>query len=99
VEPKPSKSDMERIAGRCKARRNGCVTWEGATRDGYGLVRVAGVLMSVHRAVWIHYHGRIPKNLVILHACDMRACCNPSHLTLGTAKANFLDMVRKGRKR
>lgn len=34
----------------------------------------------------------------MLHRCDTPACCNPSHLFLGTAKANHDDMAAKGRR-
>lgn len=42
-------------------------------------------------------NGPIPDKMYICHRCDQPACCNPSHLFLGTAQDNSDDMVAKGR--
>ena len=41
--------------------------------------------------------SEIPLGLKALHLCDNPSCCNPSHLVLGTIKANTFDMINKGR--
>jgi hypothetical protein len=46
---------------------------------------------------WQLTHGIIPDGLFVLHHCDNPACCRPSHLFLGTAADNSLDMKTKGR--
>ena len=33
---------------------------------------------------------------MILHTCDVRACCNPRHLYLGDVKQNTKDMMDRG---
>lgn len=35
----------------------------------------------------------------VLHHCDVRECCNPAHLYLGTNKDNARDRVLRGKAR
>lgn len=66
--------------------------------DGYGKFRRHKPRMQVRpaRAVYAIIYGD-PGDLIICHRCDNPACCNPSHLYLGTHADNMADMVRKGR--
>lgn len=41
--------------------------------------------------------GGISGDLHVCHRCDVRNCCRPSHLFLGTNEENVEDKVRKGR--
>lgn len=36
---------------------------------------------------------------MVLHRCDVKLCCSPEHLFLGTQKENMDDMYAKGRGR
>jgi DNA-directed RNA polymerase subunit RPC12/RpoP len=76
-----------------------CWIWKGAiSHSGYGLVTLRGEKSSrVHRRLWIALHGPIPEGKLILHRCDVRACCRPDHLFLGTHEDNMSDMVKKKR--
>lgn len=78
-----------------------CWNWTSALDDdGYGEAKriIDGKRVSgAHRLAWTVANGNIPDGLWILHKCDNRACCNPSHLFLGDAAANNADMIRKGR--
>lgn len=53
----------------------------------------------VHRVVYELAFGLIPRGMCVLHACDTPACCEPSHLRLGSQAANLADMRAKGRDR
>lgn len=64
--------------------------------DGYGMFH-AGRECRAHRAAYALMIGEIPRGLLVRHKCDVRACVNPDHLTLGTHADNMADM--KARKR
>jgi hypothetical protein len=67
---------------------------------GYGYLCWKKKPRRVHRLTWIEANGPIPVDKpLILHRCDNRPCCNPSHLWAGTQKENMDDMMAKGRAR
>jgi hypothetical protein len=77
-----------------------CWEWKASThKSGYGHFWMNNKLHRAHRASYIIYKGNIPKNLLILHKCDVKKCVNPEHLFLGTNKDNTNDMFKKGRQR
>lgn len=81
-----------------KGEPRACWPWSGAKKPkGYGNVRINKRYLITHRVAWELSNGPIPAGMHVLHSCDNPACCNPSHLMLGTAMANFVDMDRKGR--
>ncbi len=53
--------------------------------------------ISLHRATYMHYHGEIKGNNVVMHSCDDPMCFNPDHLSQGTRSDNTQDMIKKGR--
>ena len=81
-------------------RSGDCWLWTGSLdKDGYGKTSINYKHWKTHRASWNYFVGPIPEGMSVLHKCDVRACCNPEHLWLGTQKDNLRDMFAKGRGR
>lgn len=59
----------------------GCLLWVG-TRNGQGFPQMwdGQRNVSVHRLVWAHVVGQIPKGFRIRHRCRQAGCVRPSHL-------------------
>lgn len=66
---------------------------------GYCRKKYKGKKVPHHRLAYAKHHGLDVFTMVgvVMHACDVRNCINPEHLSLGTHKANTLDMLQKGR--
>lgn len=81
-----------------KMSRDGCWIWDGArTSGGYGCLLVGDKLMQAHRYAYWRATGQHPRRKKVCHRCDVKRCCNPKHLFLGTQLDNMRDCVRKGR--
>ncbi len=80
---------------------NDCWLWtKGLNKDGYGKVsrkRLKQQHWQTHRYAYFLTYGEIPNSLMVCHSCDIRSCCNPKHLFLGTNQTNMDDMVQKRR--
>lgn len=95
-----------RVVGN-RAQRNGCWNWTGATNStGYGSLTYQGEHCTAHR-VAAFLTGlvdsiRAPRDRTtsgfILHSCDNRLCCNPSHMRVGTYAENQLEAYARRRR-
>ena len=76
-----------------------CRVWprQVSDRTGYGKMTVSGRTLSTHRLAWELENGPIPDGKLVLHKCDVKTCCNPDHLYVGTAADNTGDALRRGR--
>ena len=75
-----------------------CWIWTAALRgNGYGTIKVYGKMFSAHRVAYEIYVGPIDDGMHVCHTCDVRLCCNPAHLWIGTNADNMADRNAKGR--
>lgn len=74
-----------------------CWLWTGSHGEDkhgqptYGQIMVASKRMGAHRFSFLLHGGTVPDGLEIMHACDTKLCCRPSHLSAGTRSQNLLD--------
>lgn len=93
----PTESDLERFWA--KVDKTGeCWLWTSQLRNGYGLFRFQGSVISAHRFSYSLVDS-LEKSDVICHSCDTPACVRPDHLFKGTHQINMNDMRAKGRGR
>jgi hypothetical protein len=76
-----------------------CWIWtRGLGGGGYGRMWKDGQKVLMHRHVWELEHDEpISPGLKVLHYCGNPACCNPTHLFLGTDDDKTRNMIRQGR--
>lgn len=74
-----------------------CWPWLGSlSRQGYGIARVRKKQTSAHRVAFAISGGKLSKEKpFVLHKCDNKRCCNPSHLYAGNNSDNQFDRSRR----
>ena len=78
----------------------GCWIWTGAHQTKklpYGLFKIDGVMVYVHRFSYEQFIGPIPEGLLVLHHCDTPECVAPHHLYCGTQSQNIRAAISRGR--
>lgn len=89
------------LVNRLEARsrvENECKVWtKGTDKNGYGIIRLNGKNIKVHRLAYELLVGPIPDGLHVHHHCDNPPCFEKTHLWLGTQADNVRDMIEKGR--
>lgn len=85
------------------ARSSGCWLWTKAvSKSGYGSTNYLGESWQAHRLAYHLTHGRdlperLPPRVQVRHSCDVKLCCNPAHLSIGSAQDNSNDAMARGR--
>lgn len=87
-----------------RSTENSCWIWLGRlNHDGYGILsaKIEGreKYLRAHRVAWQLFRGSIPRGVLVLHNCDVRACVNPDHLRLGDYFDNARDTAERWRDR
>lgn len=77
-----------------------CWLWKCAENrvTGYGqFTWKTGRVIAAHKMAYRLAHKcELERGENILHHCDVKMCCNPAHLYLGTLKDNARDRVERG---
>jgi hypothetical protein len=77
---------------------NGCWLWIGPLNSsGYGSLSWEQGIVGSHVLAYEIEYGPVPKGTCVLHRCDVRSCCRPEHLFLGSKSDNSKDAWAKGR--
>lgn len=91
---------VARVRARCIVDANGCWLWQGNKAvNGYGQTNYRDKTRIIHRVMFGLVKGPhpVPADRDVCHSCDVKVCCNPNHLWLGTRQDNHADMFAKGR--
>lgn len=87
---------------RVKVHPNGCWFLQMAACNQAGHILLSagktGQRVYAHRHAYALAFGKPPAVRVVRHQCDDPACINPSHLLLGSQRANVYDAIARDRR-
>ena len=99
--PIPEMTEKDRTRFWSKVSQAGddeCWLWiAGKFSSGYGCFKLGNQAFYATRIAYFLREGKDPGDLFVCHECDTPACCNPTHLFLGTQQQNVDDRDSKGR--
>jgi hypothetical protein len=82
---------MDEILARIVPTTFGCWEWQGCHQSaGYATVGMNCKQKLVHRVLYEHFFGPIPKPLEPDHLCRHRWCVNPLHIEPVTRRENIM---------
>ena len=83
--------DVRRFHSKIATTDAGCWHWTGTRNgNGYGQIKVQGVMWQAHRYSYLLRHGAIPDGAAVDHLCRNRGCVNPDHLEAVDVRTNTL---------
>ena len=84
--------NLDRIERNITLNDNGCWVWnKSVSSSGYGQFSENGKYWNAHVYAYACVNETPQKGSQVRHSCHNRKCCNPSHLSTGTAKDNYHD--------
>ncbi len=84
------KSLEQRFVDSITIKGNGCWLWKQGKIKSYATFRFNNKYYYWHRWIYEKCNGPIPDGLEVDHLCRRRACVNPTHLEVVTARINTL---------
>lgn len=78
---------------------NGCWLWQLGRSGGYGKVVYDGKNQAAHIVCYTLFVGPVPDGKQLNHSCNIKLCCNPTHVYPGTQADNGADMRAAFRQR
>jgi hypothetical protein len=75
-----------------------CWPWKLCSKNGYGRFAIDRREEYAHRFAYFLENGSMPSGRLspIMHTCNNKLCCNPSHLKIGTISDNTNSAYRDG---
>jgi len=89
---------IRKFCSSIRVNTSGCWLWTKCKNShGYGEFFPGGRTgFYAHRVAYTWFIGEIPQRKLVCHLCDVKSCCNPHHLFIGTQTDNMRDAVKKG---